>query len=182
MEPYYIQIIETVVIILVYLINRLISNKIIDKTLNDKLINSSRGVIVKKAVNLTFVAITVSIILFIWGVNQSEIIVFVGSVLTVIGVALFAQWSILSNITSSVIIFFNHTVKLNDTIAIMEGKEYEIQGKVRSIGLFFITIDLLDGNEITLPNNIFMQKIIKRVTVSPPEKLNPPTPDTAPVA
>ena len=50
---------------------------------------------------------------------------FLGSVLTVVGVAFFAQWSLLSNITSSIIIFFNHPVKLNDSIVILEGKDYD---------------------------------------------------------
>jgi small-conductance mechanosensitive channel len=81
-------------------------------------------------------------------------------------VAFFAQWSILSNITSSIIIFFNHPVKLEDVICIMEAKEYEIEGRVSNIGLFFVTLKTQEGEEITLPNNIFVQKLIKKKTIN----------------
>jgi small-conductance mechanosensitive channel len=100
----------------------------------------------------------------IWGVNQSDLAVFVGSVLTVVGVAFFAQWSLLSNITSSIIIFFNHPVKLNDSIIILEGKDYGIEGKIIDIGLFFVKLETKESGEITLPNNVFILKSIKNIT------------------
>jgi len=100
----------------------------------------------------------------IWGVKQSEIAVFIGSILTIIGVAFFAQWSLLSNITSSIIIFFGHSVKIGDAISIMESKDYEIRGEVLNIGLFFTKIKLVDSEDkITLPNNIFILKTIRKI-------------------
>ena len=44
----------------------------------------------------------------------------------------------------------------------MEGKEYEIEGKIVNIGLFFVTLKTKEGKQITLPNNIFIQKMIMR--------------------
>ena len=93
--------------------------------------------------------------------NQSELFMFMASVLTVIGIALFAQWSHLSNITSGIIIFFNHSVKLDDTVSIID-KDYEVEGRVSDIGLFFIKLKTKDGEEVSLPNNIFLQKMIKK--------------------
>ena len=101
------------------------------------------------------------IILIIWGVDQSELAVFVGSVVTVPGIAMFAQWSILSNITSSIIIFFNHPVKLDDTITILD-KDYETEGRVSDIGVFFVILKTKEGEQITIPSNIFIQKMIKK--------------------
>jgi small-conductance mechanosensitive channel len=164
MELYYIKIIESAVIIALYFILRKICFKIIDKTLNERFIQKSRGMIIKKAIHFSFLLISITFILIIWGVNQSDLGVFIGSVLTVVGVAFFAQWSILSNITSSVIIFFNHPVKLNDSILILEGKDYVIEGTVTNIGLFFVTLKTPDSEEITLPNNIFIQKSIKNIS------------------
>jgi small-conductance mechanosensitive channel len=106
--------------------------------------------------------ISLSLILTIWGVKQADLAVYIGSILTVVGVAFFAQWSILSNITSSIIIFFNHSVKLDDLIIIMEAKDYEIEGKVSNVGLFFVTMKTEGGQEITIPNNIFIQKMIRK--------------------
>jgi small-conductance mechanosensitive channel len=74
----------------------------------------------------------------------------------VIGIALFAQWSILSN-NLSIIIFFNHSVKLEDTITIID-KDYEVEGRVSDIGLFFVILKTKESEEISIPNNVFIQK------------------------
>ncbi len=161
-ESFYIRVIETVVAVILFIILRKIYHKLVEKKLNKSLLHRSRGVVVKKAINLTFISVFILIILLIWGVKQADLAVFVGSVLTVVGVALFAQWSLLSNITSSIIIFFNHSVKLNDSIIILEGKDYVIEGKVIDIGLFFVTLLTEDNQEITIPNNVFIQKSIMK--------------------
>jgi len=162
MKIIYIKIIESLIILGIYILIRAGSNKVINKTMISKLIQKSRGKIIKKAINLTLLFVSITLILIIWGVNQSDLAAYIGSILTVVGVAFFAQWSILSNITSSIIIFFNHSVKIEDKIILMEGKDYEIEGRISNIGLFFVTLKTTEDEEITLPNNIFIQKIIKK--------------------
>jgi small-conductance mechanosensitive channel len=162
MDINYLKIIESLVVVGVYILLRLGSNKLVGQTMNNRLIQKPRGRIIKKGINLTLLFICVSVIFIIWGVKQSDVAVYIGSILTVVGVAFFAQWSILSNMTSSIIIFFNHSIKLGDVIIIMEGKEYEIEGRVSDIGLFFVMLKTADNEEITLPNNIFIQKMIKK--------------------
>jgi len=121
----------------------------------------TRGKIIKKAVNFILLLITLALVSLIWGINQSELAVFIGSVLAVIGIALVAQWSIISNITSRIIIFFNHPVKLDDTISIID-KDYQVEGRVSDIGLFFVILKTKEGEQITVPNNVFVQKMIKK--------------------
>ncbi|TNF29554.1 MAG: mechanosensitive ion channel [Bacteroidetes bacterium] len=162
MEIHYIQLIETAVLVVLYVLIRSASGSIIDRTLNERFIQESRGAAIKRVLNITLLIITFVFISLIWGVKQNDLAVFIGSILTVVGVAFFAQWSILSNITSSIILFFNHPIKVNDEIVILEAKEYTIEGKVLHIGLFFITLQTHDGEEITLPNNLFISKSIKK--------------------
>ncbi|MFT5915666.1 MAG: small-conductance mechanosensitive channel [Bacteroidia bacterium] len=162
MGIYYTEIIKSIIVITVYLLSRIASNQLISKNLTGRFLQKSRGEVIRKVINLILLSICIVLISVIWGVSHSDLAVFAGSVLTVIGVAMFAQWSILSNITSSIIIFFNHSVRLDDTISIMEGKDYEIRGKVTEIGLFFVTLETEEGEEITLPNNVFIQKTIKK--------------------
>jgi small-conductance mechanosensitive channel len=164
MEIHYAQIIESCIAAAVFILIRGVSNKLINKTMAERLLQKPRAKIIKKGINLTLLIILISVVLAIWGVKQADVAVYIGSILTVVGVAFFAQWSILSNITSSIIIFFNHSIKLEDTIVIMEAKEYEIEGRVSNIGLFFVTIKTIDNEEITLPNNIFIQKMIRKKT------------------
>jgi small-conductance mechanosensitive channel len=163
MNPLYIKIIETVIVFILYLVLRSTVYRLIKKTLSEKLFYNARGIIIKRAINFILLLLGISVITLIWGVNQADLAVFVGSVLAVVGVALFAQWSLLSNVTSGIILFFNHSVKIGDNIVIMEAKDYIIEGKVTNIGIFFTTLQTPDSEEITLPNNIFINKSIRKV-------------------
>lgn len=155
--------IEAAVAILVFFVLRIIINRSIDKIVANDKATKTRGKIVKKAITLTTLSILFAIIFSIFGVDQSELAVFIGSVLAVIGIALFAQWSILSNITAGVIIFFNHSVKLDDTLIIMD-KDYEVEGRISDIGLFFVILKTPKGEQITIPNSVFLYKMIKKKT------------------
>ena len=85
---------------------------------------------------------------------------FITSVLTVIGVAFFAQWSILSNITAGIIVFFSSPFKIGDTIKILD-KDFPIEAKIVDIKSFYTLLKTAEGQEITLPNNLLLQKGIE---------------------
>ena len=75
----------------------------------------------------------------IWDVSVKGLSIYFASIFTIIGVALFANWSILSNITSSVILFFNSPFKIGSKIKIID-KEDSIEGTVMDITFFSIQI------------------------------------------
>ncbi len=159
-----IKILETIIAIVLFFLIRIVIVKLIDRTVTNHLLHKTRGKIIKKLLQITLATIFSIFILTVWGIDQSELIMFMVSVLTVIGIALFAQWSHLSNLTSGIIIFFNHTVKLDDYVVIMD-KEYDIEGRVSDIGLFFVRLKTKEGEEVTFPNNVFLQKMIKKKNV-----------------
>jgi small-conductance mechanosensitive channel len=152
---------ETTITIVVFFIIRFLTIKSIDKTVANSMLQKTRGKIIKKIVQIILLTITFIFILTVWGIDQSELFVFMASVLTVIGIALFAQWSLLSNLTSGLIIFFNHSVKLDDTIVILD-KDYELEGRISDVTLFFVKLKTKNNEEILLPNNVFLQKMIKK--------------------
>jgi small-conductance mechanosensitive channel len=161
MDSAQLKIVETVAVIVVFIFILLVTTKLVNKTVSNNYVKKVRGKIIKKVINLITILTSLIVILFVWGVDQSELAVFIGSLLTVLGIALFAQWSLLSNITSSIIIFFNHPVKLDDTITIID-KDYETEGRVSDIGVFFIILKTKEGEQITIPSNVFIQKMIKK--------------------
>ena len=163
MELYQQKIILTAIVLISVLLARIFFRRIVEKTLKRQQLFKSRGNELKRVMNLVFLALGIIIILIVWGVSRSDLTLFIGSAFTIIGVAFFAQWSLLSNVTSSIILFFNHPVRMNDTISIMEGKDYELKGKVIKIGLFFVTLKTEEGEELTLPNNVFIQKSIMKI-------------------
>lgn len=119
-----------------------------------------RIVVTNKIISILIYVSTIVIVAFTWGVDEEQLLIYVSSFLTILGIAFFAQWSILSNITAGIILFINYPVKIGDTITILE-KDNNITGEIRDIGAFFITLRTPDKELITMPNSVILQKNIK---------------------
>lgn len=163
MEDYKIEIIESVAVFVSFLVLKFAINTTVEKVAIKFSYQKPRVKMVKKIINVFLMFIALGILSFIWGVDQSELIYFISTLLTIMGIAFFAQWSILSNITSTLIIFFNHPAKIGDTITVLD-KDYPIEGRISDIGTFFVILKTEEGEKITLPSNVFIQKVIKRKT------------------
>jgi small-conductance mechanosensitive channel len=151
-----IQIIETAIIVGCYIILYFIFKIVINNFLKKTRLERSRRKMAIRAIQL-FTTITVVILLTgVWGFKQSEIAWFASTILTALGIAFFAQWSLLSNITSSILIFFNHPVKLGDHIKVLH-KDYHYEGEVTEMNYFFIHIKTENNEVITIPNSHFFQ-------------------------
>lgn len=161
MEISKLQLIETAVAVIGYLISLQVAKRVIEGAAVKYGYPKPRVKVTLKIVHTVFFLLFASFLLFIWGVEQDQLVYFVSSLLTVMGIAFLAQWSILSNITATLIIFFSHPVKIGDTISIMD-KDFEIEGRVSDIGIFFLNIRTAEGDQITLPSIVFMQKMIKK--------------------
>ena len=161
MEGYSVRILESAVVLLTYVIIKFAITKSVDKVAIKFAYQKQRAKIIKKLINTLTFFLCLGFLLFIWGVDQSELVFFISSLLTILGIAFVAQWSIISNITSTLIIYFNHPTKLGDTITVLD-KDYQIEGRISDIGVFFVIIATVEGEEITIPSNIFMQKMIRR--------------------
>lgn len=105
-----------------------------------------------------FLALTVLSI--IWGVNLKDFVVFISSILAVLGVGFVAQWSILSNLTASVILFFSHPLRLGDRIRVLD-KDFDWTGEIEDISAFYLFMKTDDGRRITIPTNLVIQKGIE---------------------
>lgn len=174
MEPIKIKIIESLIVLFGYVITHFITKKFVNNSLKNTHLQRGRRKMIIKAVHL--LSFLTAIILFsaIWGLNQNEIAVFVGTILTALGIAFFAQWSLLSNITSSLLLFFNHPLKIGDTLKILD-KEFPIEGEVSDLTYFFVHLKTRTGEIITIPNSMLLQKSVSvlenKNNVKSPEKI-----------
>lgn len=163
MEAYKIQIIETVVVLFFCALVYYLTKTVINNTLKTTQIQRGRRKMIVKAIYL-FINITTMVFLAaIWGLEQNEIAVFVSTILTVLGIGFFAQWSLLSNITSGIILFFFHPVKIGDEIKIIE-KDSPIEGEVTDITYFFVYIKTSSSEIVTIPNTLILQKTVSVVS------------------
>lgn len=120
-------------------------------------VNVSRIFYIQKVVQFFIVALAVVLVVSLFGVRLSDVGLILSSLFAVIGVALFAQWSILSNLTASVIIFFFSPYRVGNFVCFVEGDQ-RFEGKIMEISLFHIVICQQDGNTLTYPNNLVFQK------------------------
>ena len=156
-----IKLLESLTVVLIFALVKFFSNFAIKKATQKFKYHKSRIKVVKRVLNVILLLTIVALFLIIWGVDQSKLFVFLSSFLTILGVAFFAQWSILSNVTSTLILFFNHHIKIGDNISIAE-KDSMIEGRISDIGFFFVYIKTKANEEIILPSNLFIQKAIKK--------------------
>lgn len=156
-QKYLYQIIATIVALVIFMILRYLVNTIIDNIGKTSEFAESRTQLVKKYIDYFIYMLALLVIISIWGIKPEQIFLFISSVLTVIGVAFFAQWSILSNITAGIILFFSSPFKIGNTIKIMDN-DYPIEAKIIDIRSFYTLLKTAKGEEITFPNNLLLQK------------------------
>lgn len=161
------KIIYSVIIFLLAVFTRILTTNSLKKIQTKFGFLKARIIVTNKIITILIYITTIVFISFIWGVDEKQLLIYVSSFLTILGIAFFAQWSILSNITAGLILFINYPVKIGDTITILE-KDNNITGKIKDIGAFFITLKTEEGELITLPNAIILQKNI-RYSPQPPK-------------
>lgn len=154
MGIYKIQIIETGIVLVLYVICYFIAKNLINNFLKKTKIERGRRKMAIRAVQLFTTIATITIITGIWGFKQNQIALFAGSILTALGIAFFAQWSLLSNITSSILIFFNHPVKIGNRIKVLH-KDYNFEGEVTDMNYLFVYLKTEKDEIITIPNSHF---------------------------
>ncbi len=159
MKNWEIQLVETAIMLAAIAGVKLILRNYVNRWWSKLEIDLKRKQISHRIVNLFLTLIVVVILAAIWNIEREQLLVFFTSVVTVIGIAFFAQWSHLSNITASLIIFFNHPVKIGKRLRILD-KEYDIEGEMFDMSFFFVYIKGDDGRVYTIPNNVFLQKTI----------------------
>lgn len=149
----------TIVVVLFFMITQLI-NFFVKKFTLLKAMDLNRKKIIQNLGYFLFFSILCISIAIIWGVELEQFSVFISSVLAVLGVGFFAQWSILSNLTASVILFFYHPIRIGQRVRILD-KDFEWIGVVTDITGFHLFLKTDRNENITLPNSLVIQKGIE---------------------
>jgi small-conductance mechanosensitive channel len=156
------KIIESLIVFVIAFFIRFIITKSLRKIQTKFGFQDARIVVTNKIITILIYITVIVVVSFIWGVDEKQLLIYISSFLTILGIAFFAQWSILSNITAGVILFLNYPVKIGDSITILEkDSPNNINGEIRDIGAFFITLRTPEKELITLPNSIILQNNIK---------------------
>jgi small-conductance mechanosensitive channel len=159
MQEYKTQIIESLALLVLYILGRFLVKYFVEKKLKAAQLEPTRRKIILAAAHLMlFMALTI-FLSGVWGLKQEEIASFAGAIITVLGVAFVATWSLLSNITAGLMLFFNHPLKIGDFIRILEKDNY-VEGEIKDITYFFIQLKAPNNEIITIPNATILQKSV----------------------
>lgn len=168
MEEFFItnqkELLWTLVAILILLLLKFIANNAIKRMGRISNLFEGRILLITRYASIILSFLGIISMSFIWSVDYRELGVIFSSVFAITGVALFASWSILSNVTSGVILFFFFPFKIGDSIKVLDkeisensGDEYEIF-KIENIKAFHVRLRNAKGQIVTYPNNMMLQK------------------------
>jgi len=157
-----IELLSTAIALAIFLIIRFLTKLLVRKIGRRNGVNEARIGLIGRYVTVTLFLIFILIELYIFGANFRDLAVIFSSLFAVIGIALFAIWSILSNVTTGIIMFFSFPYKVGDKIKIHD-KDYPIEAIIEDIRAFQLHLRLDNGNLVTYPNNLILQKAVTLV-------------------
>jgi small-conductance mechanosensitive channel len=98
------------------------------------------------------------VVLEYWGIGVGGAWTLLGSAAAVIGVGFLAVWTMISNITASLLISLWRPFHLDETVELLPEK---LGGKVVERNLMFTVLREGEGSVVLVPNNLFFQKIFR---------------------
>lgn len=168
-HEYYKQGLSSIITILVFVLLSYLIKKIIKRYALASHLSEHRANLISKYTDIFVFIVFCLVIIAIWGVEAKNLYTFFSTTFAVIGVAFFAQWSILSNITSGIILFFSFPFRIGDVIKIHD-KDFPIEAQIEDIKAFHTILRTLEGEMITYPNSLLLQKSVTIVPLKQEEK------------
>jgi len=145
------------VVVLFYLVvSRKLLPKVESNITKSKLKSGSalKGLFAARVIVAT---VSLSLLLLAWGIDFSGLLVLSTSIITVTGVALFASWSLISNITAYFILLTNVAYRRGNFIRILDGDNF-IEGYIADLGPFSTRLLTAERETLMYPNNLILTR------------------------
>lgn len=108
------------------------------------------------------------VLAFVWGIEIAPMMVFAGTTLTLLGVALFAQWSILSNVTAYFILLLHPSFRRGTFVRVIDVDNYA-EGYISDLTFFNTKLITENRETIVYPNNLILGR---PALINPRDRLN----------
>jgi small-conductance mechanosensitive channel len=151
------ELLSSLILLIGLLITKFITTKAIRKVGKISDLNKSRTKLIIKYTSVGITVVGFVALLIIWGVKLKDLSLVLSSFFAVLGVALFATWSILSNVTAGIILFFSFPFKIGYKIKIQDD-DFPLEAVITDVRAFYIELKTDEGYLVTYPNNLFLQK------------------------
>lgn len=115
---------------------------------------NKRAVVV---MHILLVIVLIIILSVIWGLDVRGLLVLASSVIAIVGVALFASWSLLSNITAFFILLGHKAYSQGAEVRVVDGANF-IDGRIVEINLFSTVLKTVNNELVVYPNNLIVSR------------------------
>lgn len=120
------------------------------------------------ALNILLGIAAVSSTLIVWGFDFRGLLTLSASILAVTGVALFAGWSVLSNVTAFFILLAHSSFRRGNFIRVIDIDNY-VEGYISEINMFNTKLISENREVIIYPNNLL---VARPMFVNPRERMS----------
>ena len=111
----------------------------------------------KVVFHILLVLLLIVVLCIVWGVDIRGLLVLASSMIAIAGVALFASWSLLSNITAFFILLGHKAYSQGAEVRVVDGANY-LDGRIVEINLFSTVLRTKDNELVMYPNNLIVSR------------------------
>ena len=152
---YKLNIVLSTLIIILYLLLRKMAAPRIEEYVEQGHLKTAVSERANATLGLFSIVVSAAIILFIWGFDFKGLLTMSASLIAITGVALFASWSVLSNITAFFLLLANRSYRRGDFVRVINVDNY-IEGYISEINLFNTKLISENREVIIYPNNLLV--------------------------
>jgi small-conductance mechanosensitive channel len=150
-----IQLVITAVILLVYLVLVRLTKPRLEEGGDQSNFKDS---VAHKAINLArggYSLVAILVLAVAWGFDFRSVAIFASTTITLLGVALFASWSLLSNVTAYMILLLHPAFKRGNFVRIIDVDNYA-EGYIADLTLFNTKLLTENREVIMYPNSLLL--------------------------
>lgn len=98
-----------------------------------------------------------TLLVFVWGIELGSLLVVAGTMITLLGVAFFASWSLLSNVTCYFVLLLHPSYGRGTFVRVVDGDNYA-EGYIADLTLFSVHLITENRESIVYPNNLMLSR------------------------
>ena len=141
-------------------------------TVRSRIRSNVRSIGLKKSIAPRRIKYVYVFMVFVWtlaciavsavfiGFNYSDIGLTLIAFISMLFLVLFANWSIMSNVTASVVVFFFFPYRVGDTVKVIDS-ENSVSGVIEEMTMFHVILRSEEGKKITYPSGMVFRKAIE---------------------
>jgi small-conductance mechanosensitive channel len=156
-SPAIVQMLISAVIILVYIVMSRRIAPFLYRTIAASVLKEEMNRRALVVFHILLVLLLVVVLSVVWGIDIKGLLVLASSMIAVIGVALFAAWSLISNITAFFIMLGQRNFAPGSDVRIIDGSNH-VEGKIVEINLFSTVLLTKNNDQVVYPNNLIVSR------------------------